>query len=81
MRSSLKASQLVPGLAAELVMRALRGERPAIRRLQAALGRAGKPISPEALVVTILNFSDDAGFAHGLIGAPPSATAPSGPRR
>ena len=58
-------------------MRAVRGEKPAIRRLQAALGRAGKPISPEPLVVTILDFSDEAGFADDR--APPSA-APR-PRR
>ena len=64
MRSSLKAPQLARGLARELVMRA-------IRRLQAALGRAGKPISPEPLVVTILDFSDEAGFADDR--APPSA--------
>jgi hypothetical protein len=81
MRSSLKAPQLARGLAPELVRRAVRGERPAIRRLQAALGRAGKPISPEPLVVTILNFSDDAGSFHAPVGAPPSAPAPPRPRR
>ncbi len=81
MRSSLKAPQLARGLATELVMRAVRGEKPAIRRLQAALGRAGKPISPEPLVVTILNFSDDVGPADGPFGAGPYATALPRPRR
>jgi hypothetical protein len=35
------------------------GEKPAIRRLQAALGRAGRPMAPEPLEVTLLWFGDD----------------------
>jgi hypothetical protein len=77
MRPSLEAPQLARGLAPELVMRAVRGDKPAIRRLQAALGRAGKPISPEPLVVTLLHFSDE-----DLVGATPyAALGPPRPRR
>ncbi len=61
MRSPPKPSppQMPRGLARLLVIRALRGEKPSIRRLQAALAPAGKPISPEPLEVTLLWFGDE----------------------
>jgi hypothetical protein len=54
------------GLARLLVTRAVRGEKPSIRRLQAALAPAGRPISPEPLEVTLLWFGDE----------PPPSTEP-----
>jgi hypothetical protein len=83
MQSSAKVSQLSPAIARQLVAAALSGEKPAIRRLQAALGRAGKPIWPEPLVVTIrlFDFPDQDGSADGSSGAHSSATGQGPPRR
>ena len=81
MRESTKATspRWSRRFARELLARAVRGEQPAIRRLQAALGRAGNSeLVPQPLVVTVLEFGafyDDHPDAPAA--APPPPTVPA----